>query len=633
MVPKKIQLSFKDAKSDKVYHVSLEKSSKLFVVNFAYGKRGGNLKEGTKTPKPVAYDKALKIYDKLVKSKTDKGYKQSKVKSSPKTTKVKNEAAKKSKATPIKKKKSSVKAKSKTTLSDEQVSKVSRLLLSRDHANTKLALRILENSTFPKELITEIFLVYRITVDDTIRELTKNIIDKYGSLDLVKKSKSNLSFRTYEDEVATNIRRLTRDNELDGLKIAKALYKYYDIGIHYLLDEVTKEEQVELLKPYINGTVFRMSKFRLRNFPTALIHFPFLTEIDLSDNLIQTIPPEIEKMVNLKILNLSKNDLKRLPKTIGNLKNLEILNWSYNYYLKNGNIPSTAYDLPLKKIKLAVKQLYNNKGINPDFLKYKNLTEVIIYGSFKEDIIIKGKPVQLDLITISRDVLKNGQIAFAGSHLINFGSSEDKMLVLNTIYDKKTKTMDVSKMRCKDIPVEITNFDVSHLVCEKSDMGVRVLEAYLEHFSTCLETIVFKECKGKKAEIIPDLSTFKKLKSINLNYSNTKEIINLSSLKHLEELNLYQTEFKVFPEGLFDVKSLKKLKLTFSTSITGEKNVTKRNMKKGDRYEDAMEKCSKFKQLSKLEILSIGLSTATIGEEDLRSFLPKKCTLNFFDKV
>jgi len=70
-----ITLYFKDAKSDKQYNASLEKSGKLFVVNFAYGKRGGNLKEGTKTKTPVTYEKALLIYKKLVKSKTDKGYK------------------------------------------------------------------------------------------------------------------------------------------------------------------------------------------------------------------------------------------------------------------------------------------------------------------------------------------------------------------------------------------------------------------------------------------------------------------------------------------------------------------------------------------------------------------------------
>jgi len=65
-------LYFKDTKSDKQYNASLEKFGRLFVVNFAYGKRGGNLKEGTKTHTPVAYDQAKIIYDKLVKSKTDK---------------------------------------------------------------------------------------------------------------------------------------------------------------------------------------------------------------------------------------------------------------------------------------------------------------------------------------------------------------------------------------------------------------------------------------------------------------------------------------------------------------------------------------------------------------------------------
>jgi len=74
MNPVSTILYFKDAKSDKQYNASIEKSGKLFVVNFAYGKRDGNLKEGTKTPKPVSYEKAEVIYNKLIKSKTDKGY-------------------------------------------------------------------------------------------------------------------------------------------------------------------------------------------------------------------------------------------------------------------------------------------------------------------------------------------------------------------------------------------------------------------------------------------------------------------------------------------------------------------------------------------------------------------------------
>jgi len=71
----KITLYFKQGRSDKVYKASIEEAdSNNFVVNFAYGRRGATLKTGTKTKTPVDYDSAKKIYDKLVKSKTSKGY-------------------------------------------------------------------------------------------------------------------------------------------------------------------------------------------------------------------------------------------------------------------------------------------------------------------------------------------------------------------------------------------------------------------------------------------------------------------------------------------------------------------------------------------------------------------------------
>ncbi|MEO1428554.1 MAG: WGR domain-containing protein [Cyanobacteria bacterium J06633_8] len=64
----------KDA-SDKVYEVDLcEVESDKYVVNFRYGRRGANLKEGTKTTQPVTLTKAEQVFDKLVGEKTKKGY-------------------------------------------------------------------------------------------------------------------------------------------------------------------------------------------------------------------------------------------------------------------------------------------------------------------------------------------------------------------------------------------------------------------------------------------------------------------------------------------------------------------------------------------------------------------------------
>lgn len=71
-----ISLFFKSGSSDKVYKASIVKSGDGHVVNFAYGRRGSTLQTGTKTKEPVAYDKAVKIYNDLVQSKIAKGYKE-----------------------------------------------------------------------------------------------------------------------------------------------------------------------------------------------------------------------------------------------------------------------------------------------------------------------------------------------------------------------------------------------------------------------------------------------------------------------------------------------------------------------------------------------------------------------------
>ena len=69
-----IHLFFKQGASDKEYVAMIEPKGNLFVVNFAYGRRNSTLQTGTKTSSPVDYASARRIFDKLVKEKTGKGY-------------------------------------------------------------------------------------------------------------------------------------------------------------------------------------------------------------------------------------------------------------------------------------------------------------------------------------------------------------------------------------------------------------------------------------------------------------------------------------------------------------------------------------------------------------------------------
>ena len=69
-----ISLYYREGSSDKVYHANLDPKGNGWIVNFAFGRRGSTLQTGTKTSEPLAYDKAKKIYDKIVAEKMAKGY-------------------------------------------------------------------------------------------------------------------------------------------------------------------------------------------------------------------------------------------------------------------------------------------------------------------------------------------------------------------------------------------------------------------------------------------------------------------------------------------------------------------------------------------------------------------------------
>jgi len=70
-----VKLFFQEGTSDKVYEIDLcEVGTDQYVVNFRYGKRGSNLKDGTKTTTSVSLSKAQSVFNSLQKEKTDKGY-------------------------------------------------------------------------------------------------------------------------------------------------------------------------------------------------------------------------------------------------------------------------------------------------------------------------------------------------------------------------------------------------------------------------------------------------------------------------------------------------------------------------------------------------------------------------------
>lgn len=71
--PKSVNLYFTEGSSDKVYNAQLEKDPAGWSVNFQYGRRNKPLKAGNKGS-GMDYETAYGVYEKLVGTKTKKGY-------------------------------------------------------------------------------------------------------------------------------------------------------------------------------------------------------------------------------------------------------------------------------------------------------------------------------------------------------------------------------------------------------------------------------------------------------------------------------------------------------------------------------------------------------------------------------
>lgn len=75
MTDKRISLYCTEGGSDKVYVLELEpKDGGLWTVEAQWGRRGGPMQTGTKTPKPVSRADAEKVYAKTMAEKLGKGY-------------------------------------------------------------------------------------------------------------------------------------------------------------------------------------------------------------------------------------------------------------------------------------------------------------------------------------------------------------------------------------------------------------------------------------------------------------------------------------------------------------------------------------------------------------------------------
>lgn len=229
------------------------------------------------------------------------------------------------------------------TLTEEELQNLSRLFLSKEDTNTQLAFEMMEGQNFSKELLTELFAVYKLTEDTAFKERAKKEIELIASPATIalfnsgKKLSRSSNFDPNEKTIAKNIDYFVRqsNNELNGIKLAKALVEKYGHGYEYLLNNLPSEELISFFASFKNGNVFSFAKKGIGKIPKEVFLIPNIEEIeefDMSGNKLATLPAGISKLKNLKRLHLNSNNLKSINKNIAKLTKLVYVDLSHNNF-------------------------------------------------------------------------------------------------------------------------------------------------------------------------------------------------------------------------------------------------------------------------------------------------------------
>ncbi|MCP4439600.1 MAG: leucine-rich repeat domain-containing protein [Aureispira sp.] len=467
-------------------------------------------------------------------------------------------------------------------LSPKEIQNLSDLFLSKDDDNTRIAFELMENQLFDDSLVTEIFVVYKLTKIEEFKTKAEKLLLEHGSDELKKAMKIKKSITAKgtwgasEKKIKSNIKKYVKNNELDGLKFAQALYNRYNFGISYLLDELPSPAKKTLLEKFQTGTTFSLKGKDLTRMPKEFYEFTDLEVINLSGNKLASIPSSFAKFKNLKKLVLSNNSLKKLNPKLATLP-LETLYLNNNLFAEFPTLITQMKTLKvLHLVNTSNAYSHNPLEVPSEFGELPNIVELSLsdrgyrggarqhaYKDYPHFSTVKsedGKPFRLDKLNLAK--LGHQQNKECLDYLFNHASAEYLTeTILPQYYDSEQQSFDFSEERLTHLPEALANFKVKKLILHKC----RLKADQIEHITKLkdLEVLDMSDCYLRNMELLMELS---KLRVLNVSKASISEIPeSISNLVDLEELHIERSIAKKkmeIPKGLIGLKKLKKLTLS-----------------------------------------------------------------------
>lgn len=357
-----------------------------------------------------------------------------------------------------------------------------------------------------------------------------------------------------------------------------------------------------------------------------------LTELDLSENQLTQLPPQITRLKNLTTLNLSWNQLTQLLPEITELKNLTTL------YLVSNQLTQLPPEITefknLTTLSLGFNQLTR---LLPEITELKNLTTLYLTGN------------QLTQFPLEITELTNlTTLDLSGNPQIQLPSEITELRNLTTLY--------LTGNQLTELPpeiLELKNLTALNLSCnqliqlppkisELTNLTVLILGynqlTQLPPEITELTNLTILELSGNHLTQLPlEITELRNLTTLSLSNNQLTQLPpKITELKNLTTLNLFDNQLTQLPPEILKLKNLTALNLSenklkeLPSEIKELKNLTELELSGNQLIQLPIEiteltKISKL-TLSENPLISPTPEIASMGVEAVYSYLKQPKT-------
>lgn len=299
-----------------------------------------------------------------------------------------------------------------------------------------------------------------------------------------------------------------------------------DIGNNWITGVLPEIVQLANLQSLI------LENNKLTAIPSEISQLTKLREINLSGNQLTVVPPEISQLTNLKSLVLSDNKLVILPARIGQLENLQLLDLGGNMLTQ---IPSTIDQLKkLREINLSQNQL------------------TVVHAAI-------GQLKDLQLLDLSGNKLT--VVPPAIHHLKNLQEiniSQNQLTVVPSMIGqlKNLQSLDLNGNMLTEVPPTIDQLKNLRKINFSGNKLKTVPFAISQ-----LKDLQSLDLSGNKLTVVPPAIPYlKNLQEINLSNNQLKTVPDsLCELIQLRYLYLSDNELTTIPDWLVEMPQLQQL--------------------------------------------------------------------------